>query len=364
MATAHAGKLAIPGHRVGFPRITKTISKLLTRGVIVFSIVVAAGVFGSTVVPSMFGYKTMVVTSGSMEPTIGVGAAAIVKPVKGSEVAIGDIITFRSPGSTGMTTHRVIDSKVINGILYYRTQGDANESPDADLTPADAVYARVFVSIPRAGYLLAYVSTVWGRLLSIGLPMLILVVGEFRGLFGLRRSQAVREKKRRAREAVASGQAQRPDARTSVALKEQIKESTPPEPETMDREETPRYEIDEGQRLKVVSSFTHQGWKHTHKAQIDWGDGIVRTADMPETGPKGLFLAEHTYARSGVFRITVEVTDDVGGVGTDTALVNVRSLPPVVKIEGIGVVGGRAVPSGESQEHGPGDQATTPARAQ
>ena len=60
---------------------------------------------------------------------------------------------------------------------------------------------------------------------------------------------------------------------------------------------------------------------------------------MTEDEGKGSVSGEHVYGKSGTYQITVKVTDDTGSVGTDTALVTVRNVAPVVKIEGLKVRG-------------------------
>ena len=104
-------------------------------------------VLGATVVllasflPALLGLKSMIVTSGSMGPTIGMGDALLIRPLSsGSSVAVGDVITYRNDRNDGMTTHRVKAIKEIQGKIYYQTQGDANAAPDPDLTAAQGVY--------------------------------------------------------------------------------------------------------------------------------------------------------------------------------------------------------------------------------
>ena len=74
-----------------------------------------------------------------------------------------------------MITHRVMGIEEIDGITYFQTKGDANPAPDPDLTPAEAAYGKVTLTLPRWGYVLTFAPTVWGKLLLIGLPLLILV---------------------------------------------------------------------------------------------------------------------------------------------------------------------------------------------
>ena len=56
--------------------------------------------------PDFFGYKSFVIVSGSMEPTIMTGDAILVKEVPQSEIKENDIISF-SQGEM-IVTHRII----------------------------------------------------------------------------------------------------------------------------------------------------------------------------------------------------------------------------------------------------------------
>ena len=104
-----------PGLSRGFNRLVK--------GLIVVLLLLA--VLGATVVllasflPALLGLKAMVVTSGSMEPTIGMGDALLIRPLStGSSVDVGYVITYRNDHNDGMTTHRVKAVKEIQGAVY------------------------------------------------------------------------------------------------------------------------------------------------------------------------------------------------------------------------------------------------------
>ena len=136
----------------------------------------------------LMGLRTMVVTSGSMEPAIGVGAALLVEPLSPDSVDIGDLISFQSPDGGTMTTHRVVAIKEIKNELYFQTQGDANEEPDANLAPGGAVAGRVRAVLPFFGYVLVHTSSPLARLGLLAVPIMVLVALELRSLLGARKS--------------------------------------------------------------------------------------------------------------------------------------------------------------------------------
>ncbi|MGI5906949.1 MAG: signal peptidase I, partial [Candidatus Pararuminococcus gallinarum] len=96
--------------------------------------------------PTILGYSTAVVASGSMEPALSVDDL-ILNHVQTSYEE-GDIITFQSGGS--LTTHRIV-SVTNEG---YITRGDANNTYDQNVTPPEAVIGRVVGVIPRVGSVL------------------------------------------------------------------------------------------------------------------------------------------------------------------------------------------------------------------
>jgi signal peptidase len=155
---------------------------------------VSALVFAAGAVPALMGYKTMVVTSGSMEPTIDTGDALVIQQAPLESLAVGDVITFQSVEGRRLVTHRIIAAKEIEGMTYFQTQGDANETPDPNLTPVDAVYGRAVQGLPRMGYLIAFTATPMGKVLLIGLPMLMLTFKEVLAL--LRGGKHLRERSR------------------------------------------------------------------------------------------------------------------------------------------------------------------------
>jgi len=157
--------------------------KVLVSGLFISTILMAALVFGSASLPALLGYNTMVVTSGSMEPAIRVGDAVMMKPPTPGEIRVGDVITFKPFGSRGLVTHRVVATSEIEGDPYFQTQGDANATPDPDLTSAEAVFGKVALTLPKMGFLLHFAATPRGKMLMIALPLFVLMVREVRGYF-------------------------------------------------------------------------------------------------------------------------------------------------------------------------------------
>jgi signal peptidase len=129
-----------------------------------------------------FGWSVDAVFSGSMEPELKVGAVVITRPVDAEEIKAGDIITFYSPLSDQLTSHRVIAAEG-GSSFHFQTKGDANEDTDPFILPAENVVGKVCFHIPYFGYLAQFVKTPLGFLLTLCLPGLIIVVIELRNIW-------------------------------------------------------------------------------------------------------------------------------------------------------------------------------------
>ncbi len=99
--------------------------------------------------PDFFGYKSFVIVSGSMEPTIMTGDAILVKEVPQDEVQISDIISF-SQGET-IVTHRVIGIVEENGIKKYKTKGDNNNTEDKEKITYEQIEGKYQFKISHFG---------------------------------------------------------------------------------------------------------------------------------------------------------------------------------------------------------------------
>ena len=86
-----------------------------------------------------------------------------------------------------------------------------------------------------------------------------------------------------------------------------------------------------GDNFILYAEFTDAGTYDTHTATIYWNDGSSEAGTLiePNGGP-GSVSGNHNYNWPGVYEITVEVTDDDGGVGNDLLTVDVLALPEIM----------------------------------
>lgn len=116
--------------------------------------------------------RSMVVLTGSMEPTFPVGSVVYIKPQ--IAYAIGDSITFKNTANQHVT-HRIVDFTYTEKGTAYTTKGDANTTPDKILVASDAIAGKVFFSIPFIGKLIAFLNSPAGFLAFIITPTLLVI---------------------------------------------------------------------------------------------------------------------------------------------------------------------------------------------
>jgi signal peptidase I len=132
--------------------------------------------------PSVMGYESFVVYSGSMEPAIRTGDIAVVGPAQATDLKVGDVVTYRTPADPDVViTHRIMDITTgDDGHLNFQTKGDANNVQDQVLVDQKALLGRVAYAIPRLGYLVDFSKRTEGKLLFIALPGLLLAADYLR----------------------------------------------------------------------------------------------------------------------------------------------------------------------------------------
>ena len=159
------------------------IIRAMTEIVVVAGLCLAVTTVVAMAIVRARGAQVLVVTSGSMAPTMLAGDAIVIGRPARAALRPGTIVTFSGPGSHGrLTTHRISSLRSTPNGLYLQTKGDANESPDPNFVAASAVVGTGQLRLPYVGRWLAiYESPRW-RLLGFGVPILFIGVAEVVGL--------------------------------------------------------------------------------------------------------------------------------------------------------------------------------------
>jgi len=166
------------GHHVHAHRLLRSIRAfrpLLWIWFAVLGLVVAA--LGAAFVG---GWRLDVVTSDSMAPELPKDALAVTSPVRPRAVHKDDVVSFRDPlDRSHIVLHRVVKVVGRGENLAFRTQGDANATRDPRLVPATDLRSRLRFHVPRLGAAVRVGSSPAGKAVILGVPALILLIGEF-----------------------------------------------------------------------------------------------------------------------------------------------------------------------------------------
>jgi signal peptidase I len=170
---SHAGGVALAGSaETRAPgRLASVVGGVAAGAAVLLALFVVALGVG----PRLLPYRAYVIESGSMNPTIPVGAVAVLRPVHAAELRVGDIITFTRPDTgRGLVTHRIVRIEGPAGARVLVTKGDANPVPDAWRVPVQGAGWRYAFQVPYAGYVVAVLNLAVVRLAAFGVVALLL----------------------------------------------------------------------------------------------------------------------------------------------------------------------------------------------
>jgi len=130
------------------------------------------------IIAVQYGWEFDAVLSGSMEPEIAVGGLVVIRPADTQQLNVGDVISFKLPGIDTPICHRVIDIQQTDGSRFFQTKGDANEEPDVNPVPAEAITGKEVIYLPHVGNLARFSQLGRERvnIMGRGLPVAVLVI--------------------------------------------------------------------------------------------------------------------------------------------------------------------------------------------
>ena len=150
--------------------ILKTISSLIVLVAVVLAILLVG--------LKLVGFQIYTVVSGSMEPNYHVGSLIYVKEVEPNTLEVNDAITFKL-GDNTIATHRIIEivpDEENQNKYSFRTKGDANDNPDANLVEPNKVLGKAIFTIPYLGYLATYIKSYPGNIVAICTSIALIIV--------------------------------------------------------------------------------------------------------------------------------------------------------------------------------------------
>ena len=176
---SHAHSLLKPsrrGGRVSWAKIARFLNYFLTLGFLALALFLFLA-------PYLADCKFVSIMGGSMGPTLSAGSIAFVQPIASSEINTDDIIAYHAPGGRStIVTHRVVEVINEGESLSFQTAGDSNDNADKNPVPSENVVGKVIFHIPYVGFVLNFVKQPIGYCLLIGLPALVIILIEMRGI--------------------------------------------------------------------------------------------------------------------------------------------------------------------------------------
>ena len=125
-------------------------------------------------VPSVFGYKPFVVTSGSMESSINIGDLVFVKNVNYDELKVNDIIAFKGKDDL-VTTHRIVEEVGVDNEKCFKTKGDNNNTIDDEVVCKGKVEGIYSGKIAKVGEFILFIQKPLGFIVMM-LSILIVCI--------------------------------------------------------------------------------------------------------------------------------------------------------------------------------------------
>lgn len=151
-------------------------TRLILDAIIVIIVVGSIILAGISIIGPRVGYSPVVLRGNSMAPTAPVGSLVIVQPVAPADLAVDDIITFKTDRDI-YVTHRITRLVERPDGLYLETKGDANATADPQIFAATYVTGRAVAWWAGLGFVfdIAAVPSLW--LAIVGLLVSLYMAG-------------------------------------------------------------------------------------------------------------------------------------------------------------------------------------------
>lgn len=147
----------------------------------------------------------MTVQSDSMSPTFDQGDLIVIKTCDTSKLQVGDIVTFHTiiENQYALNTHRIESIDELNGMRSFTTKDDNNDVADTHIISDGDIVGQYVFKIPGMGKVMDFLSSTWGFLIVIVLPMLLFFIYQVYHLVivGMNLKRAMAEEDRMARAA-------------------------------------------------------------------------------------------------------------------------------------------------------------------
>lgn len=193
----------------------QTVKKVgsIVVSVVMWIIILVAALYAFTTlatkddgnVSNLAGFTPMTVQSDSMSPTFDQGDLIVIKTCDTSKLEAGDVVTFHTiiDNQYALNTHRIESIDELNGMRSFTTKGDNNDVADSHIISDGDIVGQYVFKIPGMGNVMDFLSSTWGFLIVIVLPMLLFFIYQVYHLVivGMNLKRAMAEEDRMARAA-------------------------------------------------------------------------------------------------------------------------------------------------------------------
>ena len=148
-------------------KIAKKVIEIIAIILIYNIILIALSSANKISVVNILGYKSYIIKTNSMEPTISINDVVITKKVKKEKIKKGDVITFLQDGE--VITHRITQIED-NG--NYTTKGDNNNIEDTFKITYENIEGKHILTIPYLGKI---VQALYNKIVFLIITLIILI---------------------------------------------------------------------------------------------------------------------------------------------------------------------------------------------
>lgn len=122
--------------------------KIFVEILLVFLLIPLVFVLITSRTGALGGMRSLVVLTGSMEPTYPVGSVVVTRPQAG--YFPGEAISFKNASGL-IVTHRIIEKIGKSDGFLFRVKGDANSRQDQELVSQNQILGKAVFDIPYLG---------------------------------------------------------------------------------------------------------------------------------------------------------------------------------------------------------------------
>ena len=207
----------------------KKIWDIISLTIVILMVLCAIFLMGSR----LLGYRVFNIISGSMEPVYSVGDLIYVKEVAPEDIKVGDDITFVLNEDLVIATHRVV--RIDPEKKHFYTKGVANDTEDAAPVQFNNLVGVPQFSLPMLGYVSEFIQNPPGMYIVLILGAAMLIIVFLPDLMPKKKAAPTPEETEQ--EAAAKEENARLRAELE-ALKAQLEQKEPEQPEQTSAEET------------------------------------------------------------------------------------------------------------------------------